>query len=241
MFLVLAVAAVPFSYDGTLRPGQTLAIHDVNGNVRVRTGDRLAVRATKHAEHGDPNAVAIHVENGASGIVVCVRYPPDADRACGDGTARRHRSNGSSDNDTAVDFDVTVPHGVVLDAQTVNGSVDVINDGPADAATVNGSVSVEARDVRSATTVNGAVTVRVLDRTNTSLSAKTVNGAIDVTLPQGSGVELAANTLTGDISAAGVTVERPRYGPGAHAKATLGDGARRVSLSTVNGSIALHR
>jgi hypothetical protein len=239
MFLVLAVAAVPFAYDGSLRAGQKLTILDVNGTVRVRTGDRLAIRATKHAERGDPNAVAIHVENRSDGIVVCVRYPPDANRAC-DARGDSHGGNGN-DNDTAVDFDVTVPHGIALDARTVNGSVDAVNDGPADASAVNGSVSLEARDGRTAHTVNGSVNVRVLDRSRGAISAHTVNGSIDVALPEGTGVELDARTLTGDISAAGATVDRPRYGPGARSKATLGDGARRLSLHTVNGSITLHR
>ncbi len=238
MFLVLALASVPFSYDGALRPGQTLAIRDINGSVRVRTGDRLAIRATKHAEHGDPNAVAIHVENRASGLVVCVRYPPDADRAC---DARGSESHIGNDNDTAVDFDVTVPHGIVLDANTVNGSVDAVNDGPADASTVNGSLSLEARDVHRVHTVNGSVNVRVLDRSRGTLSAHTVNGSIHIVLPEGTGVDLDARTMTGDIDAAGVSVERSHYGPGARAKATLGDGARQLSLHTLNGSITLKR
>lgn len=239
MFLVLALAtSVPFSYDGALRPGQTLAIRDINGSVRVRTGDRLAIRATKHAETGDPNAVAIKVENRADGIIVCVKYPPNTDRGCDD---RGRSSHGDRDNDTSVAFDVTVPRGIVLDARTVNGSIDAVNDGPADAATVNGNINVEGRDVRSASTVNGSVNVKILSRTREALDAKTVNGSIEVTLPPGSGVDLAAKTLTGSITADGFTVDRPRYGPGARASGTAGDGARRISLETVNGSITLRR
>jgi hypothetical protein len=139
MFLVLAFAAVPFAYDGQLRPGQKLTVYDVNGTVRVRTGDRLAIRANKHAERDDPNEVAIRVENRADGIVVCVRYPPDANRKCDDSSQRSSRN---ARNDTAVDFDITVPHGITLDAKSVNGSVDVINDGPTEAQSVNGSVRV---------------------------------------------------------------------------------------------------
>lgn len=237
MFLVLALASVPFTFDGALRPGQSLSIRDVNGDVRVRTGDRLAIHATKHAERGDPNAVAIKVENRPDGIVVCVRYPPEANRGCDE----RRSSHDNSDNDTVVDFDITVPHGTTVNAQSVNGSVDVTNDGTTEAETVNGSVRVEGRDVRSARAVNGSVHVRVLGGGRGSLSAKTVNGSIDVALPPGTGVALDARTLTGGISAAGVDVVRPRYGPGAHANATLGDGGLRLSLQTVNGSITLTR
>ncbi len=239
MFLVLAVAAVPFAYDGSLRPGQKLTIRDVNGTVRVRTGDRLAIRANKHAERGDPNAVQIHVENRPDGIVVCVHYPPNAVRACDDDSS--WSSSRETHNDTGVDFDITVPHGIALDAKSVNGAVDAINDGPTEVSSVNGSVRVEGRDVRNATSINGSVEVHVLDRVRGTLNAKTVNGSIDVSLPPGSGVSLAARTLTGVIHAGGITVERPRYGPGASAHGTLGDGALHIDANTINGSITLHR
>jgi hypothetical protein len=239
MFLVLALAAVPFAYDGQLRPGQSLTVRDINGNVRVRTGDRLAIHATKHSERGDPNDVAIHVEKRSGGIVVCVRYPPETNRGCD--VRRSSQGHSDRDNDTAVDFEITVPHGISLNASTVNGSVDAMNDGPTEASTVNGSVQVEGRDVRHAASVNGSVRVRVLDRSRGSLTAKTVNGSIDVTLAPGSGVALDARTLTGGINAEGITVDHPRWGPGARARGTLGDGAMRVSAETVNGSITLHR
>ena len=238
MFLVLAFASVPFAYDGSLRPGQTLTIRDINGTVRVRTGDRLAIRANKHAERSDPNDVQVHVENRSNGIVVCVRYPPDAGRGCDENSSYSSRS---SHNDAAVDFDITVPHGITLDAKSVNGAVDVINDGPTDAQSVNGSVRVEGRDVRKAASVNGSVEVHVLDRVRGTLDAKTVNGSIDVSLPPGSGVSLEARTLTGGISADGITVNRPRYGPGARASGTVGDGALHIDAKTINGSITLHR
>ena len=137
MFLVLALAAAPFAYDGQLRPGQSLTVRDINGSVRVRVGDRLAIRATKHADHGDPNDVAIKVENRSDGILVCVRYPPETNRGCNE---RGSHSHSDRDNDTAVDFEITVPHGVDLAASTVNGSVDAMNDGPTEASAVNGSV-----------------------------------------------------------------------------------------------------
>lgn len=238
MFIVLAVAAVPFAYDGQLQPGQKLSIRDVNGTVRVRTGDRLSIRANKHAERGNPNDVAIHVENRADGIVVCVRYPPEANRGCDDNRSRS--SHDSNDNDTAVDFDVVVPHGIALEAKSVNGAVDAVNDGPTDAASVNGNVRVEGREVRRAASVNGTVEVHVLDRSRGSLSAKTVNGSIDVSLPPGSGYRLVARTVTGGITAEGIAVDHPRFGPGARASGTVGDGAFNVDVKTVNGSITLH-
>ena len=236
MFLVLALASVPFSYDGNLRPGQTLAVHDINGNVRVTTGDRLTVRATKHARTGDPTQVTIRVDPRPDGLAVCVRYAGTGDRPCSE-----HVSNHEFDNDTQVDFDIVVPHGVLLEARTVNGAVDAQTDGTIDAGSVNGNVRAEGRDVRRATSVNGSVSVRVLDRSRGNLATKTVNGSIRIELPSGSGVTLDAKTLTGSITADGLAVARPPYGPGASASGTLGDGARHITAETVNGSITLTR
>jgi hypothetical protein len=237
MVLVLALVTVPFSYQGTLRAGQTLAVRDIDGTVRVRRGDHLRIEAKKHAEHGDPNAVVIHVEPGANGLVVCVRYPPDAQRACSDRTS----SHESGNNDTIVDFDVTVPRDVRLDAQNVNGTIDAETDGPVTATTVNGRVSVDAPEIRSAKTVNGSIQLRVRGTGRAPLTAKTVNGSIDVQLPPGSGATLDAKTLLGGIDAAGLPVDKPRFGPGSSVHGTLGDGARPVELATVNGSITLRR
>jgi hypothetical protein len=237
MILVLALAAVPFAYDGSLRAGQTLTVRDINGGVRVRTGDRLSIRATKRARNGDPNAVRIHVEQRADGTIVCVRYPPDAARGC-DARESRHES---SDNDTAVDFDITLPRGARLDAQTVNGSIDAQTDGPVSAATVNGGLTLDAPDIGSARSVNGSLHLRVRDAGRGTLVAKTVTGSIDVELPRGAGVTFDAKTVTGGIDATGVSVTRPEYGPGATAHATVGDGARRIDCETVTGSITLRR
>jgi hypothetical protein len=228
---------IPFSYDGSLRSGRTLEVRDINGSVRVHTGDRLSIHAIKQSERGDANAVAIHVENRPSGIVVCVRYPPDANLGCDESNESSH----NGDNDTSVAFDITVPHGITLDARTVNGSIDAVNDGPAMVETVNGSIHVQGRTVRTARTINGSVEVTMLDRGSGSLDAHTINGSITVTLPSGSGVALVARTSTGGITADGFNVERPRYGPGAQASGTVGDGARKLDLETMNGSITVRR
>jgi hypothetical protein len=238
MFVVIGLATVPFDYEGNLRPGQTLAVRDINGTVRVRnSGERLRIRATKHAEHGNPAEVAIRVEQRPDGMIVCVRYPPDAARSCEEHAS----SHVAPDNDTVVDFDVTLPGGARLDAQSVNGSIDAATDGVVAATTVNGRVAVDAAEVTTAKTVNGSIRLRLRGPGNASLVAKTVNGSIDVQLPPGSGVTLEAKTLIGGIVAGGLTVERAPFGPGASAHGTLGDGARTVDLQTVNGSITLRR
>lgn len=238
MFMFLAVSAPPFVYDGSLRAGQTLTVRDLNGDVRVRTGDRLTVRATRTADRSDPAKVTVRVDQRADGIVVCVRYPGDQDRACDE----RSPSRLSRDrNDTKVDFDVTVPRDAFVDVATVNGSIDVQHDGAVSAADVNGSIAVDARTITDAKTVNGSLHLRVRAAGHGALNAGDVNGTIDLQLPSAQGFTLDAQTLTGSISAPGIDVERARFGPGASAHGTVGDGALRVTLRTVNGSATVRR
>jgi hypothetical protein len=237
MFLVLALATVPFHYEGVLHPGQSLTVRDINGTVRVHEGDRLRIDATKHAEHGDPAAVAIHVEPRPDGLIVCVRYPPEAQRDC----AERGGNRVGGDNDTAVDFDVTLPRDVGLDAQTVSGSIEARTSGAVTAATVNGRVNVDAPEIRDVKSTNGSLDLRVRGPGRTPMTAKTVNGSIQLDLPSGSGARISARTLVGGIDVPGLSVEKPRFGPGASATGTIGDGARTVDLQTTNGSIVVRR
>ena len=232
MFLVLALAAVPFTYDGTMRRGGRLDISDVNGSVRVRTGDRLHIQAEKHGTRNDPSQVAIRVETHGDTTVVCVRYPPDQKAPCDENVS-------THDNDVEVDFDVEVPHGITLVARSVNGTVDAQNDGPIEEiASVNGNVRAEGTAVDRIETVNGNIDARVVGSRSGSLQAKTVNGELTVTLPGGAGARVTAKTLNGDIRV-GLPVSRPEFGPGASVSGTVGDGAYDLQLRSLNGSITL--
>lgn len=238
MFLVLAaVVGTPFSYQGTLAPGRSLSVRDVNGSIVVRAGSGLTIHATKRANRGDPNAVTVRVDPTASGLATCVRYAENAQRRCDENVSEQT----NHDNDTRVDFDITLPSGVILDAATVNGSIEARTEGPIDAASVNGSITTEGSDIRSVRTVNGSIRARVLGGSRDPLVARTVNGSVEIALPSGSGAEISARTLTGGITVPGITVNRPRFGVGASAEGRIGDGSRRISLETVNGSITVRR
>lgn len=232
---IFAPVAVPYVYEGHIRAGNRLSIGDINGSVRVRTGDRLVVRAVKSATHGDPNAVVIRVDQRPDGVVVCVRYPPETNLSCDNGTSQNSTTNG-----TRVDFDVTVPRGVALRAATVNGTVDAHVDGNVELASIEGRVSYQGSGTVRIDTVNGPVIVRETGGSG-SVAAKNVSGSIDVTVPSGAGVSLRARTLSGGITAPGFSVDRPQYGLGATVDGRAGNGALSVNLETVSGSIRLRR
>lgn len=240
MFLVIATATAAFAFDGSLHAGQNLEIRNLAGRVRVRngSGDKLAVRAVRTSEHGDPSKVLVRVEEGPDGTVVCVRYPPNTDRSCGDRT--EYRSGERDSNDVSVNFDVTVPRGVNVNAATVSGAVDVDTDARATASAVSGSVTITALEVPHASTVSGPVHATARG-TSGDITVSSVSGNVRVSLPPGSGAHVSARSLSGRISAAGLPVERPRYGPGARANGALGTGGRSVTASTVSGSVTIDR
>jgi hypothetical protein len=235
----LPAPAAQTTYHGTgsIARGQTFTISDVNGKVNVRNGPALDVRAVLTADRGNPSDVKILMENGSNGVTVCVRYPGDVREHCGD----HGWSHSNNDNDTTVDFDVTVPKGVAVVASSVNGDVSVRADAHASAETVNGKVAVEADDVSRASTVNGSISVRAYHPTGDRLRVSAVNGSIEVTLPASIGLRVSASVLNGSIEAGDLAVHRPQYGPGASVDGTLGDGKLSLSLKTLNGNISLTR
>lgn len=234
-----AAEATDFSWNGTLSAGQTLEIRGINGEVRAEAaaGKTASVTATKTARRSDPSKVRIHVEKHADGVTICAVYPRR------DGTPGRDCRDGQKDigdNDVAVDFRVQLPEGVRLVARTVNGKI--VGRGLAsvvEATTVNGSVELSTSLEAEASTVNGSI--------ETSLGAadgkdplvfSTVNGSITLELERGAGMEIEASTVNGRISTDLPITVRGKIGK--HSlKGTIGKGGRTVKLSTVNGSIRL--
>lgn len=231
----MALVGTPLHFEPAIRPGQTLSVHDISGAVRVRVGTRLAIDARRTADRSDPSAVIVRVETNADGVAVCVRYPPDAARGCNEHT------RGANDNDTQVDFDITVPAGVAVAAADVNGSVDVVAAGSTRGTSVNGDVRIDAPDVTEATTVNGAVRIYLRGRGTSSLRASSVNGRIVVSLPPGGGAIVDAKTLNGEVNGAGLNVQHATFGIGTSASGTIGNGERHLDLSSINGSITVER
>jgi hypothetical protein len=226
-----------FVYSGKLRSDQRLTVHDINGSIRLRLGDRLAIHARKTANRGDPNAVVVKVEPRPDGLIVCVRYPPNTAVKCGDAPDRHDSSN----NDTQVNFDVTVPRGVAVDMRTVNGSIDAQADGILDAMTVNGSLSVIGPAVRLVHGVNSAIVVRLTGKPQEDVDLSTITGSIDLTIPSSIGYTLRAHTVTGSINADAMTAQKSDFGPGTTLNGSLGDGSLRIELESVTGGITVRR
>jgi hypothetical protein len=227
-----------FEWSVKLARGQSIEIHGVNGSIQASParGNEVEVTAVKRAKRSDPRDVKIEVIEHENGVTICAVYP-GAGNSCEQGSSHSHTRN----NDVVVDFQVRVPAGVKLIANTVNGEVEAEHlDGPVEAHTVNGSVSVSTDDTALASTVNGSVSARVgSSNWDEELKFSTVNGGITVRFPEDLNADVDASTLNGNIETDFPLTVRGKMGRH-HISGKIGHGGGgELSLSTVNGSIRL--
>jgi hypothetical protein len=235
-------AAEDFNWHGRMGAGQKLEVYGVNGAVHAEAaaGGEAEVTAVKRGRQSDPASVEIKVVEHGGGVTVCAVYPSRDGRrnTCEPGGGHQSTNN----NDVQVEFTVKVPPGVKLDAHTVNGGVTVTEvEGDVEAETVNGDVEVSSGGLVKAQTVNGSIDAKFgrADWTG-DLEFQTVNGSITLGLPADFAADVKAEVLNGRIS-----TDFPVGGDLRQTKRTLrgtvGGGGRGLELQTVNGSIALRR
>lgn len=246
---VLAVAAPAlagqeeFRWTGTLARGATLEVKGVNGRIEASPAatDRAEVTAVKRGRRSDPAGVRIDVIEHAGGVTLCAVYPDAGRTGARNGCAPGRADHlGSRDNDVRVDFAVKLPQGVRFAGRTVNGGITATGLGAgAEAETVNGSIEIVSSQAARASTVNGDVTARLgAARWNGTLELATVNGSVEAVLPADLSAEVKASTVNGSIATDFPLTVRGRLSSKS-IQGTLGDGGRRLELATVNGSIAL--
>ena len=71
------------------------------------------------------------------------------------------------------------------------------------------------------------------------ISAESVSGDIRLTLPKSLSARVHAESFSGSLSAPGVSVSRPKYGPGSSFEHTFGSGSGEIHLETFSGDAEL--
>lgn len=239
-----AVSAQDFSWNGSLSAGQSVEIKGVNGKiVAVPTnGGQVRVTAEKsEGRRGDADDVRIETVRHDGGVTICAVYPDRRERnECRPGSGGRL---GANDNDVKVDFRVEVPANIDFIGRNVNGAISARGlSGRVAAQTVNGKVEVETAGIARANTVNGSIEVSMARADWAGeLEFETVNGSIEVAIgAENPNMVVEAATVNGDISSDWPLTVQGRWGP-KRLNGTIGSGGRTLSLSTVNGSIAITR
>lgn len=239
-----AGSAQDFSWNGTLRAGQSIEIKGVNGEIVAvpASGGQVRVTAVKSdGRRGSVEDVRIETVRHDDGVTICAVYPDGRERnECRPGSGGRL---GARDNDVKVAFRVEVPADIDFIGKTVNGGISATGlTGRVAAETVNGKIEVSTRGIARANTVNGSIEVS-MDRADWAgeLEFATVNGSIEIVIgADNPNMVVEASTVNGSIKTDWPLTVQGRWGP-KRLSGTIGSGGRTLSLSTVNGSISVLR
>jgi hypothetical protein len=242
--------ASALDWNGTVAPGRTVYVRNMNGEITVRPADgpRASIVATKVWRRGNPEMVRVELRRvgGETGdVIACAFWTEKA--TCSESGYVGGRSNWRWDDedgpgDVRVTFDVRLPAGVNLETSSINGGLNVDGvSGRVEAETVNGGVTARSSGgpVR-AKTVNGSIDVSMGRAPSDDLEFETVNGGINVAVPDGVDAEITMKTVNGTVSTDFPVTVSGRINP-KRLSAVLGKGGRRLSLVTVNGSVRLRK
>jgi len=232
-----------YTFRRELRPGQDLAIGNVDGTVTVTraTGRTAEVLVTKRVIRGNGDLVQAILEETSDGIKVCSVYLYEVGE-------RRTSCNQSSEGrrrreplEVEMTYEVRVPEGVDLQVGTVDG--DVIARGlasEATLATVDGNITVTGRAPSRVATVDGDITMDLTGELPSTMRISTVDGSVEVTVPASAGFDVHATTVDGDLESDFPITVKGKWGPRTM-RGSVGDGRTELRISTVDGSVRLRK
>ena len=224
-----------------LTPQGRVQLENINGNVRVTGWDRNEVKvdAVKWAYTSERlNEAQIVVEANPDNIRIYTKYP-ERDQSFTDD--RRGRLN----NPATVEYTLFVPRGARIDSiELINGGLQLeglTND--VRASSINGKVTASGLvGEAKLSTINGNLEAifNQLDAAKT-ISLISVNGNVTLTIPSDANATLKASSVHGGITNDfGLPVRKGEY-VGYDLAGQLGQGATRIKLANVNGSINIRR
>ena len=235
LFTSFAHAQVSEEFHQTypLAANGTFSIGNLNGFVHITAWDQNQVKvdAVKRGETKQKlDDARIEVDASADRVSIRTRYPEH------DSWFRGY------DNPASVDYTISVPRGVRLEAHLVNGPLELSGvTGEVRASAVNASMSIKGlASEAELSTVNSRLEAE-FDRLPNSgrISAKSVNGSVTVSIPSNANVEVEANTLNGGIhNDFNLPVQNGR--PVGHKmRGKIGDGGLEITMHNVNGRVDL--
>jgi hypothetical protein len=224
-----------FHWHGTVTPGHQIQIRGMNGAVHAvaTNGNEVEVTALRRSSDLNPADVPVAVIQQGGDVTVCGAQP-GAPNDCAGGSGRGAAVN--------IEYQVHVPKGVVFAARSVNGAITASGlAGGVEAETVNGAIDLSTSGTARAETVNGSIRASV-GSTGQDLSFRTVNGSIAVTMPENASTDVRAETVRGSINSEfPLTIRHSRPSRSRSATGRIGSGGHQLRMETVNGSILLRK
>jgi DUF4097 and DUF4098 domain-containing protein YvlB len=231
-----------FRWEKALAAGNEVSIHNINGDIKVTpsTNGQVSIVGTKRGSDRYFDRIKAEVQETSHGIVVCV-VQDDTDSYCDDRGVHMH---GDHDwNNVRMDLEVSVPANLTVSASSVSGNVDITGaNGDVEAGSVSGDIRLahlRATSVR-AHTVSGDVDVGVDAFTGRGdLSFKSVSGDVTLEVPRAFDADVSMSTVSGDMNSDfPMTLGNGRMSH-RRIEARIGNGGRRLDVSTVSGSLKL--
>ncbi|MGB7926413.1 MAG: DUF4097 family beta strand repeat-containing protein [Pyrinomonadaceae bacterium] len=244
--MTAAATAQDFQKTYQLSADASISIRNVSGNVIVTGYDGQQITVNGIKEGRDRDLVQIEDLSNDSRLELRTRYPRNC--RC----------------DASVRFEVRVPRSIRyrfdelssasgdIEARDVTGNVrintasgDVLVQnvtGRVDASTASGRMNV--RGVAGTVTANSAsgdvdVEMTSLDG-NQRMEFSSASGDVNVRLPTNVDAEVELSSATGEVKTNfPLAVESERYGPGQRARGRLGNGSRRLQISSASGNVSL--
>ena len=228
--LTANAAAQDFQKTYRVGAGGQVRIGNVSGDVIVTgyDGDSIMVTATKQGR--DRDLIEVEDRSGGGNVDVGVRYP----KRC--------------NCDASIRFDVQVPRSITYQfdqISSVSGDVRVSGvSGNLHASAVSGDVDIkDVAGTVSASSVSGDVSVEInrLDGAD-DMKFNTVSGDVNVVLPANLNADVDMSSFSGSIRTDfGIEVRSERYGSRNSARGKVGEGSRRLKISSVSGDLSLRQ
>jgi hypothetical protein len=233
-----------FVWEGTIQPGKTIRVRELQGGIEVvpSTDDKVRVTARYEWRRGNPDeGLSLSASDADGDLLVCAVWGSGGSCTKEDYNANIRTGRGAGRTDAKVFFRIEAPRGVKIDLVVISGDIQVAASAPVMARSVNGDVVVAtAVGPVEAETMNGSVDIRMSSLTGTdTVKAETMNGDAFVYLPADIDASVEMEVMNGSVSsefAAQATGENRK-----HVSVRLGQGTHAVRAKTLNGAVALRR
>jgi DUF4097 and DUF4098 domain-containing protein YvlB len=217
----------------SLESGGYLSLENINGNVTVEgwKKNEVSIRAVKKGTSKNLDQIKIIVSvdeyDGKEWIDIETQYPTFASKS------------------GSVDYTIQAPFDAILeDIELVNGDLKISGiTGYLSLGTVNGTITASGMaDNAWIETVNGEIDLSFAKMgKGQAVDAESVNGGITIQLPADADAHVSAETINGEMSNDfDLAIDKGEW-IGSSMEGRCGSGAARISLETVNGSIAIKK
>jgi hypothetical protein len=225
-----------FSYP--LAADGRVSIDNINGDITITGGDGDTVEIVVRKKAGTQeylDGIEVNITARDNHLRIETKHPD----------SNRGWMSWGKDSSGSVTYTLLVPAGVSLDGiESVNGRIEVAGvTGLVNAETVNGGINAEGLVANARLdTVNGTINA-VFDRLDSgqSVDCETVNGRISLEFPADASATVKAETVNGGIDGKDFGLSTNKGFVGRDMNGTIGGGAARVSLDTVNGTIRMRK